>query len=647
MADRSESPQGEPEIPERPEHDAARLRVERLRGIETKAGLALSGLSWVRPHVRSENINLHTTFPRSRRFMSPTVGIVLGLASALALLLPLLWLGWRLLVVQAVIIGIPVGLFALGCVFPLWESGSFYQRVRQEIGGRAWLLDMYRAVQRGPGPVPYLRGLMIWVGYVASGMVAKGLAKAGTWSASCPPTWWPGWLPGRLSPRWSLPTWDLSTWAQVPIAVASFLISLVLFIMWLDRLGRGRRRDRSPALPEEVERLSMVQALSWTSIGRYPGEKKGSQRPLIFVSTFNEGFEGYVGGFVEGMQGGLTGPWGLAPGFPHPRNGFRPFLEYVDRTSYPLDHSFIAYPHCSVVDIRNALALDRNFRSLSAEYDGGTLSAAKFRQFLSRSGLALAGVPDRPHLSPTVPPLEIVDQNDRSLDPPTVGDPDRGGNVTASTTTTTIFLSVLPLATHADANKVRYAIRSMPGGFPEANGIYAHAHSPFMWAWGTHLARLTVVTHWTDIDGDPHLPLYFEDESDAPQPEHAWLLFSAQFDTVNAGGANGVREWLLRVHTALGAGNVNEIWGTAAAAAKGHEGIDVNDANDWADLLLENGRHEPLVRQVDHHDNTMWDVLRSLYTHREVTSYLRDNPTVDPTDFVQTVGAAITPFRRY
>ena len=584
-------------IPRRPE-DGNLALIESIRGLRTKHFLTKSGLAWIRPFVRTENIDLHTTFPRKRKFFGWFSAGVSGLFTAGALVAPMFVFGWAVLIVQALLVAIPVAVGVIGSFVALPESGSLFQRIKQEIGGHAWQIDLYRAL--GSGVSIQARGAVILVIYALSGGIGWFLDR---------------WLPLGVS---------------MAAAIVVFVWMLCGFVAWLDWTMRGFGQRRSLSLPEEVHRLSMVQALSWTSLANYPGEtKKRSQRPLIFVSSFNEGFDGYVGGFVEGMAGDLAGPWGEAPGFPEVSEGFRPFLEYVDRASFPLEHSFVAYPHCSVVDIRNALQLDRNYRSLRYELGGQMLTSARFDQFMARSRLALAAIPSRAQLVPKLPgdptPQLEIPKNGNAPVPMTV----EGATATNRGTTTTILLSVLPFdLKHADV--VRKAIRTLPGGFADATGVYAHVDSPFMQVRGTHLARLAVVAPRT-VGGDFFEAIHFEDPRVNEQPHFAWLLFSAQFDTVKEEG--GVQDWLQRSHDALEQstnGSIKAIWGKAADLIA--PSVNLDNSYRWANLVL-SGRHEPLIRQVDHPENTVWDVLRSLHTHRAVTGYLVDNPKVDLTTF--------------
>jgi hypothetical protein len=47
----------------------------------------------------------------------------------------------------------------------------------------------------------------------------------------------------------------------------------------------------------------------------------------------------------------------------------------------------------------------------------------------------------------------------------------------------------------------------------------------------------------------------------------------------------------------------------------------LGDADEFADLIL-TGRRDPEVRMVDHHEVTVWDVMRALHTHRQVSGFL-------------------------
>lgn len=573
----------------------------------------------VKSIVRTENADLHTTFPRRRSIFPKLAGgvvavVVIGLVGG-TLKLIATGTGYRFWLAQSGLLVFVAIVVLLLSVVALPGVGSIYQTVRQRIGATSWMYDLYQGLKASPGVVPRL-ALSILGPYWASGFLIWGLARG-------------------LS---RFPGWTIGPVAAGAAALAALLWLFWLSILWHDSTARDLGRGRNPALPEQVKRLSMVQALSWTKLPAYralesPG--KSPQRPMIFVSSFNEGYEGYVGGFIEGMEQSLNGPWGLSPGFPKVADGFRQFMEYVSRTSFPLDHSFFAFPHLSVVDIRNALAIDRSYRSLRYEIGGkpgrplqrGTLTQAKFDQFLARNPLAMMAIPDRP---------QLWANNQGNLPPPLELPPARGGNeppvvngskAANTKTTTTILVSAMPFDA-AQADAVRAEIGELTGGDPDRSGIDAHAESPFMNVPGTHIARLTVIAPWVDEHTSVERPAIHVEQPNEKgvtvaevQPKDAWLLLSAQFDSIDDEGDDdgGDKRWLEELYRALGA-HVSAIFGEAATFRGLNPGF--HNPCDFV-KLVESGRHEPIVRVVDHPDCTIWDVLRSLITHREVTGFLR------------------------
>lgn len=536
------------------------------------------------PHVRTENVNLHTTFPRRYRLLKlrfqPTI-IAVGLVAGLSLIARSI--GWRYLIAQTIVVGVPLLALAIYASAPWPETGSALQRIKQHAGANSWLYDGYQALRSPPGLA--VRGVIVPLVIVLGSGLTGRLAD----------TYWPG--------RWG-----------PALAVTVFVIGLGSLPGWIDRVGRDLGRRRSPALPEQVKRLSMVQALSWTSLPRYPHEGRGPQRPLLFLSSFNEGLDGYVGGFVEGMQQTLNGPWGQAPRFPRVADGFRPFLEYVDRTSHPIDHSFLAYPHLSVTDVRNALHLERTYRSLRAAHRSDALTRADYEQFLDRVRLSLAALPLAPQLDPQVPPIELCTGT-------TSQNADAKMTSTARTETT-IFLSVLPFECSArhDVLDAIAGLELTPTGQVERERIYHHARSPFNQVTGTHTARLLVVDEWRH-PADPRRrtrpKLHFEDGRTGDQPTYDWLVFSAQFD--NTSGDAGIGDWLGRAHAKIDPATVEKIWGPAADLVR--PSLDVRLREHFCELITETVR-EPTVRVVDHEQNTVWDVLRAVHTHRVVTQHL-------------------------
>jgi len=535
-------------------------------------------------HIRTENVNLHTTFPRTFRLLKPRLGpTILAFVGAAGFVLAGGEIGWRYLVVQTAAVGAPLLALLLFLSVPISGSGSFSQWVKQRAGSTGYLYDGYQALTSPPG--------LLVRGVVPAVLLLLGSGAVGRLATQ----YWPG--------RWG-----------VALGVGTFLLGIYGFIGWVDRIGRGLGRRRSPALPEQVKRLSMVQALSWTSLPKYPGEARGPQRPLVFVSSFNEGLDGYVGGFVEGMQETLSGPWGQAPGFPRVADGFRPFLEYVARTSHPIDHSFLAYPHLSVTDVRSALLLDRAYRSLRTAHLRTPFTTADFEQFLDRVRLALGSLPPPIVLDPAVRPIELCAGPAESEN----ADPCKPST---AKTETTIFVSALPLPCDALDEVLDGIAELLPGGTDEGERIYEHARSPFNRVAGTHTARLLVVDRWVD-PADPRARirprLHFEDERAEVRPIYDWLVFSAQFD--NADGKAGIADWLRRVHDSIDKATIRKIWKPAASLIAA-PGLDPGSADHFV-ALIQKSIEEPTVRVVDHEQNTVWDVLRAAHTHRLVTGYL-------------------------
>ena len=490
--------------------------------------------------------------------------------------------------------------------FPLPGLGSFVQWLYQVIGANSWLYDSYQALRRG--------------GVRTLAWIAAAVLLPPAFGVSLLRLGWPWWV-------------------RQGLAMVALAAILWLLVLWADRTGRGLGRVRSPSLPQQVRRLSMVPALSWTPLPRYPGEGRGPQRPLVFVSTYNEGGAGYVGGFVENMRDSLRGPWGRAPGFPSTGDGFRPFIEFVSRTAHPIDHSYVAYPTFSVTDVRAALQLERGVRSLRDSLASGEqLSRARFNQFLARNRLSLGSLPA---LDPSIySELWTADRTQTA----------------SRDRTTTILVSVLPFDRGdrwCKALKVAGAIHQLPGGSPETNGIAAYRRSPFNRVSGTHVARLLVVDRWWEPPFNVQRPqIHIQTEDGLPQPRYAWLLMSAQFDTTRP-AVEGVRHWLADLHRVLGPEVVNAIWGPAAslwnanarrARFRRHPPLDVENAADFAELVVA-GRHEPLVQVIDHEENTVWDVMRALDTHRRVSQYLVANPNPDEAALRRLVDLYLLPFR--
>ena len=578
--------------------------LEANRSKLTNSMMEQLAIGFTDPFVRTENVNLHTTYGRRLGiwWQAAAVGSLIvmgGVVAALLLNGVSVW-SWLVPVGTVVLIAV-VATFVL--VAPWFDSGDWLQLLRQKIGAINWLIDFWYA---------FRQPLTVLVAFVVALVAAVAIGPIAVWAID-------RWIQ-PLGPVW-----------QLLISTAIFIGALIVWILTLDRRARGRGRYRRRVLPAEVDRLSRVQALSWTRLGRYRNRvgEDSPQRPLVFVTSFNEGFDGYVGGFVEGMGQSLGGPWGLAPGFPMVKDGFRPFLEYVDRTSYPLDHSFFAYPHLSVVDVRNALHIDRAHRSFVGTAAASDATPGDIDQFLNRIRLAMPSIPARPILDVGVEPqLEIQKLQPAANDP---GPVDRA-KAAGPTTTTHIVVGAVPFPKAAEP-EVRAAIRALSGGFDAAQGLKAHVDSPFSKIKGTHTARLTVVWEWeqTTSDGGTKArpPFHFEDmpkgeTHDTVQPKDAWLVLAAQFDGVVDGG-EAMDDWLREMFDQLevdAQGSAKDIWGPAFAESGGTRPL---DAASLAHFLAPELR-TPDAMMIDHRETTVWDVIRSLATHRAVTEFLTSNP---------------------
>lgn len=531
--------------------------------------------------IRNLNINLLTQFPRKTALADQLgaltgkipVKVIAGAALVLAVgvIIALAVLGWWCW--ATVVLVAAVAFLAVTMLVPVPGSGSFLQWVKFQGASRAHVLDMFTAFHRARWWVKLVPAVILVVAGVLSTVICVAVG---------------------------------AVLGQVIAGVVAALVLVVgtfAFLVLLDWLARDLAGHRFWPLPGQIHRLSMVHALSWTTLATFPGEGKQAYRPLLFVSSFNEAFDGYVGGFVEGLGAGLEVPWGLSPNFPDVKDGFRPFLEYVERTEAELHHSFSAYPHLNADDVRSTLHLDRSLRSLLLQHDDPPPQAGRIDQFLSEIQQSIASVPDSPSGLGVVPdaPGSTAFRPENPFG--------RSIDVSAEHE---ILIVVVPFDKDGAQEGIN-AILNLPGGEPAIGGSLAAEDSPFRDVEGTHFARMSVVT---EMHYEPPAP------ADAVGlGDRAWFVLAAHIDVGRAPRTDRWSDtWAGACWDALAAENFDWGWMKAAKPADRQQFVN----------MVHDHRREPIVEQIDHPAASTWQVLRAVETARQLAAALPNLPPTIP-----------------
>jgi hypothetical protein len=143
----------------------------------------------------------------------------------------------------------------------------------------------------------------------------------------------------------------------------------------------ARQRDVTARLvgmlsgPEQLRVLNFLHTARWVDVGHFPHVADGqprerrSTRSVLFCSNFNGDRDTYIRCFMEAFPEGVYDIWAPSlgwPGFPRPGTSNVLFGWVMDRFIRS-EHDYRAYPHATTNDVRAALAVRREVRSLVAD----------------------------------------------------------------------------------------------------------------------------------------------------------------------------------------------------------------------------------------------------------------------------------------
>lgn len=258
---------------------------------------------------------------------------------------------------------------------------------------------------------------------------------------------------------------------------------------WVTRL------IREDHLPGSLKRLNTLYTARFVKIGRfprYPGapRERGRYRWQLFAGTFDTEWEPYFELFADMLAGGVNMVWGQAvdyPGYPQPetRNAL---LQWLDDRLPPSQHVYAAYPNASAHDVRAAVRVRRELRSLANNCRDHGVLAARFDHAIASLQHCL-GSAEPPGPNPAAEPQRVADTPD-------------------GCTGMSGFVALAPIRPGRVADVQR-----------QISALGPLHKSPFQKVPGTHFARLAILD--SDATAHPHRNTALKS---------SWILFIVDFD---------------------------------------------------------------------------------------------------------------------
>lgn len=128
----------------------------------------------------------------------------------------------------------------------------------------------------------------------------------------------------------------------------------------------------------DLRKLSFIHFARWTIIpsNGFPHFSTQNKREslkydyLLFESNFNGSWNEYVDAFNTVLSFKLNLVWLWSENFPGSKP-LSPFKAYIEHNQKYNDYYYMAYPGAAVSDVKNALAVAAEFRSLAADAKNG------------------------------------------------------------------------------------------------------------------------------------------------------------------------------------------------------------------------------------------------------------------------------------
>jgi hypothetical protein len=151
--------------------------------------------------------------------------------------------------------------------------------------------------------------------------------------------------------------------------------------VWFLRLGFVLGRFL-PLLQRHILQFNFIKFVRW-AIVKVPGEKL-HYRYLFFESNFDGPWQHYIDAFAYVIPHDIRATWGRGPGFPGPPPS-EPLKAWIAHNSMEGGTYYCAHAHVSTRQIKNALAVQRDFDALKrdAERLGPEEFKAAYERFLT------------------------------------------------------------------------------------------------------------------------------------------------------------------------------------------------------------------------------------------------------------------------
>jgi hypothetical protein len=130
--------------------------------------------------------------------------------------------------------------------------------------------------------------------------------------------------------------------------------------------------DRYKWTQDTAKQLSFLPFVHWVIVKRDQFPHVDQKQPreqlnydyLFFLSTFNGPWGPYIDAFADVLEKALDTVWFWSKGYPFatPVTGLR---AYIIRNQVESDHSYSAYPGASVREVRSALKLHQEVKTLA------------------------------------------------------------------------------------------------------------------------------------------------------------------------------------------------------------------------------------------------------------------------------------------
>jgi hypothetical protein len=351
------------------------------------------------------------------------------------------------------------------------------------------------------------------------------------------------------------------------------------------------------ALSVQFKTFNFLHTARFVSLGRFPQvtsrqprESFWGPRWIVYIGNYDGPWRPYFGTFMEAMSEGVYDIWGQSiayPGFPAP-NTANELQDWLDTRLSPSQHYYAAYPWATANDVRAAVRVRREARSLAVELKEAC-AAGKVTNVtdVSRTFDDLVRRV-RDCLAPIEPPATKSAPHDDPVVLPNGGV--RG------------FVAAFPVISgHEDD------LKQVIGGLLPGDS------SPFHRVPGTHFARLAVLDKRAIgkyQEKRPRTRNYLDDGPYQAQrtiapPRNSYLLFAADFDAASPQEANGGR-FVRSVYQCM-QNEVRAIWSHCYGFDSGNLETFVNLANQC--------RRRIRVEFIDCPDQSLGSVLDALHRH--------------------------------